>query len=292
MAIVNVMRAFREKPAPLNFVLPGIIAGTVGAIVSPGGAGKSMFALQLAAYKASGLDMTGFCQGVDYPLGRVAFLAAEDPPESIEHRLYAIGQHIQSSLNNGNDSELAMELIAERVEIESLLGYQIDIQRQDWVQFIEAMAKDRHIIFLDTLRRFHVAEENDSGSMAQILGILEGIAQRTGCAIIFLHHASKAAALGGQGDQQQASRGSSVLVDNIRWQAFIAGMSKDEAKTLQVDVEMRRFHVRAGVSKQNYGTPVADLWLHRSEGGVLVPGEFATSYVTTAKPKGVKRGQA
>lgn len=280
---VNIMQAFKQKPAPLNFVLPGIIAGTVGAIVSPGGAGKSMFALQLAAYKACGLDMTGFCQGVEYPLGRVTFLAAEDPPEAIEHRLYAIGQHIQSSLNSENDSELAMELIAERVEIESLLGHQIDIQRQDWVTFIESMAKDRHIIFLDTLRRFHAAEENDSGAMAFILGILEGIAQRTGCAIIFLHHASKSAALGGQGDQQQASRGSSVLVDNIRWQAFIAGMSEKEAKDKQVDAEMRRFHVRSGVSKQNYGVPVADLWLKRSEGGVLIPGEFPTSYIT-AKP--------
>lgn len=284
MAVVNVMRSFREKPKPLNFVLPGIIAGTVGAIVSPGGAGKSMFALELAAYKACGVDMTGFCRDADFPLGRVAFLAAEDPPEAIEHRIYAIGQYLAKSLNNDNACELAMELIAERVEIESLLGHQIDIQRPDWTQFIESMATDRSILFLDTLRRFHVGDENDSGAMAFVLSILEGIAQRTNCALVFLHHASKSAALNGQGDMQQASRGSSVLTDNVRWQAFASSMSKPEAIANGVDDEMRRFHVRCGVSKQNYGAPVADVWLKRSEGGVLIPGEFATSYVTMAKP--------
>ena len=287
---IDIMRAFKEKPKPLDFVLPGIISGTVGAIVSPGGAGKSMFALELAAYKASGYDISGFCGDVQYPQGRVAFLAAEDPPESIEHRIHSIGQYIQQSITNEDECEILMELISERVEIESLLGYQIAIEERDWVQFIESMAIDRSILFLDTLRRFHRADENNSGAMAIILSILEGIAQRTHCAIVFLHHASKAAALNGQGDLQQASRGSSVLVDNVRWQAFVAGMSDKEAERKNVDVEMRRFHVRAGVSKQNYGTPVADLWLRRVEGGVLVPGEYATSSMTTKKGK--KREQA
>ncbi|WP_223940026.1 helicase RepA family protein, partial [Aeromonas caviae] len=38
-----------------------------------------------------------------------------------------------------------------------------------------------------------------------------------------LRHASKGAAMMGAGDQQQASRGSSVLVDNIRWQSYLSG---------------------------------------------------------------------
>ena len=40
--------AFVEPPKPLDFVLPGLPVGCVGALVSPGGVGKSMLALQLA----------------------------------------------------------------------------------------------------------------------------------------------------------------------------------------------------------------------------------------------------
>ncbi len=44
---------------------------------------------------------------------------------------------------------------------------------------------------LDTLRRFHIEEENASGPMAQVIGRMEAIAADTGCSIVFLHHASK-----------------------------------------------------------------------------------------------------
>lgn len=50
---------------------------------------------------------------------------------------------------------------------------------------------------LDTLRRFHIEEENASGPMAQVIGRMEAIAADTGCSIVFLHHASKGAAMMG-----------------------------------------------------------------------------------------------
>jgi len=281
---IDILQAFEETPPPLDFVLPGLLAGTVGAMVSPGGAGKSMLALELAVLVTTGTDVSGFGQGVQRHTGKVAFLAAEDPADAIRHRLHAPGQH----LGPGVREQFAMDCI-----IEPLAGLQADINKPDWLEFVEAMASGRRLLFLDTLRRFHNFDENDSGQMAQLIGILEGVAHRTGCAVVFLHHASKAAALNGQGDMQQASRGSSVLVDNVRWQMFLAGASKDEAKTLGIDEAMRGYFVRAGVSKQNYGPPVADVWMRRAEGGVLVPAEFATSPVTvTRKKKGGQREEA
>jgi hypothetical protein len=41
--------------------------------------------------------------------------------------------------------------------------------------------------------------------------------------------------------------------------------------------------VRTGVSKQNYGPPVAEVWMRRTDGGVLIPAEFSTSYTTAKK---------
>ena len=51
---LNLISAFTELPPPIDYVLPNMVAGTVGAIVSPGGVGKSMLALQLAAQIAGG----------------------------------------------------------------------------------------------------------------------------------------------------------------------------------------------------------------------------------------------
>lgn len=273
---IDILRAFREKPAPLDFVLPGLLAGTVGAIVSPGGAGKSMLAIELAILVASGLDLSGFAGDMELRQGKVRFLAAEDPAPAIEHRLHGIGGHI---------AEDVRELLAERLSIQPLLGAQIDVcdPMGVWAKAVEEYAKGQRLLFLDTLRRFHGLDENDSGQMAGLLAVLEGIAQRTGCTIVFLHHASKSAALSGAGDVQQASRGSSVLVDNIRWQAFLVGMTKEEAKAMDVDEDLRGYFVRAGVSKQNYGAPMAHAWLRRVEGGVLVPAEFSSNGVTAKK---------
>jgi RecA-family ATPase len=107
--------------------------------------------------------------------------------------------------------------------------------------------------------------------MAKVVGQMEKIADKTGCSILFLHHTGKAAALSGDGDQQQASRGSSVLVDNIRWVSYLNGLGKNEAEEYEVNQEDRGYYVRFGVSKTNYGAPFIEQWYQRHEGGVLFP---------------------
>lgn len=95
-------------------------------------------------------------------------------------------------------------------------------------------------------------------------------------------------AMMGAGDQQQASRGSSVLVDNIRWQSYLSSMTSAEAEEWGVDDDQRRFFVRFGVSKANYGAPFADRWFRRHDGGVLKPAVLERQ----RKSKGVPRGEA
>lgn len=237
---INILEAFAAAPPPLDYVLPNMVAGTVGALVSPGGAGKSMLALQLAAQIAGGPDLL---EVGELPTGPVIYLPAEDPPTAIHHRLHALGAHLSA---------------------------------------------EGRLMVLDTLRRFHIEEENASGPMAQVIGRMEAIAADTGCSIVFLHHASKGAAMMGAGDQQQASRGSSVLVDNIRWQSYLSSMTSAEAEEWGVDDDQRRFFVRFGVSKANYGAPFADRWFRRHDGGVLKPAVLERQ----RKSKGVPRGEA
>lgn len=274
---IDIAAAFATQPKPLDFVLPGMLAGTVGALVSPGGAGKSMMALQLAILVAGGADLVGFDAAISH--GRVVILAAEDPAEALEHRLHALGGHLDASQR---------DLVNDSVDILPLLGYAFDVMSQDWYDWVLDKARGTRLLVVDTLRRIHTLDENDSGDMAGLLSQLERIVRLTGCTILFLHHSSKAAALQGQGDVQQASRGSSVLVDNIRWQSYMATMNRDEATKYGVDEDRRGFFVRWGVSKQNYGKPISECWLQRHEGGVLLPASLSEP----RRRKGGVRGEA
>lgn len=271
---LDVMAAFTVLPPPIDYVLPNMVAGTVGALVSPGGAGKSMLALQLAAQVAGGPDLL---EVGELPTGAVIYLPAEDPPSAIHHRLHALGAHLTTEQR---------QIVADGLLIEPLIGKCPNIMALDWFEGLKRAAEGRRLMVLDTLRRFHIEEENASGPMATVVGRMEAIAADTGCSIVFLHHASKGAAMMGAGDQQQASRGSSVLVDNIRWQSYLSGMNAAEAEEWGVDDSQRGYFVRYGVSKANYGVPFQGRWFRRHEGGVLKPAVLERQ----RKSKGVSDG--
>ena len=59
---LHIMSAFQTEPPALDFVIPGFLSGTVGALYSPGGVGKSFLALEIAA-SVAGVDLLGLgCQ--------------------------------------------------------------------------------------------------------------------------------------------------------------------------------------------------------------------------------------
>lgn len=276
---LDLITAFTELPPEIDYVLPNMVAGTVGSLVSPGGAGKSMLILQMATQIAGGPDLLGVGR---LPTGRVVYLPAEDPPTAIHHRLHALGAHLTVEQR---------QIVADGLLIEPLIGKCPNIMTFAWFDSLKRAAEGRRLMILDTLRRFHIEEENASGPMAQVIGRMEGIAAETGCAIVFLHHASKGAAMAGTSDQQQASRGSSVLVDNVRWQSYLSGMTQAEAQELGVDDSQRGYFVRYGISKSNYGAPLQECWFRRHEGGVLKPAVLERQKrPTTAKLKTAARG--
>lgn len=256
---LNIREAFTNAPRPLDFVLPGMISGTVGALVAQGGAGKSWIALELAFAVAGGPDLLGI--GIP-ATGPVLYLPAEDPRLAIEHRLFAARDVVEGRVDR----------LADALEIVPLMGRAVDLMIPAWAEALARLASGKRLVIIDTLRRFHSADENNAGEMARLLGILEGICERTGASILFLHHTAKGAALNGAGDAQQASRGSSVLVDNVRGGQFnLLGMTEADARAFGVDPSMRRSFVRLVQAKANFGPPMPEKWYLRSDGGILVP---------------------
>lgn len=269
--VLDIARALDHEPRPLDFVLPGLVAGTVGSLVAPGATGKSTAGLEMTVQVATGKDLMGLGR---HPTGHVVTLAAEDPADVIHARLRAIAAHLD---------ETEREDLKANSLVLPCLGRAGDLLDDGkTADKIERVAQGARLVILDTLSRWHTGEENERRDAAKVMRALEGIAERTGAAIVFLHHTSKAAALEGNGDKQQSSRGSSVFVDEARWVAFLQTMTGEEAKILGRPEEERRQFVRYGVSKANYCPPQLDIWLRREAGGVLVPVEMARA---EPKPK-------
>lgn len=258
-----------------DYVRPGFALGSVGSLVAPGGSGKTFKATQDAVDVACGRYVKQ---------GAVLYLPAEDPLDELGVRLQSIIKAYRLT-----DDELAA--LDRNLVFWPLLGTAPDLIEQDsegGLVLLKAICEiaqnlpGLRLIVFDTLRRFSYLDENNGGDMSRVLSVLEQIAKGLGCSCLFLHHVSKSAALQGQVTTQQAARGSSVLVDNIRYQEYLQGMTVDYAEEHGEVVDAagnvphkigdeRGRYVLWGVSKQNYGRPVPDQWYRKNEDGVLLP---------------------
>jgi hypothetical protein len=272
---------FNKEPAPLEFILPGYLTGTVGGLVSQGGLGKSTIIIQAAMGVACPeANLLGIDIGKH---GRVAILAAEDPDESLHHRFFKMSRHFNPEVR---------QILKENLRVSPCVGHGVDLMSDEWQDTIEEAATGAVLLVMDTLTRFHGLNENDGADAKAIMSKMEGIATRTGASILYLHHVNKSAAMNGMTDLQQAARGSSVFVDNARWLSFVAGMSEDEAKKSSIQNDDRRNYLRFNISKQNYGPPIKDCWFKRGDGGVLLPVDFDDAKPKRAAKKEVQHDKA
>jgi RecA-family ATPase len=282
---IDLRAAFENEPPALDFIWPGFLAGTVGALVAPGATGKSFWALEAAmsiACSVAGGDLVGLTPA---HAGRVVYLAGEDPPPALVCRVHAIGQHL---------NQQAREAVAENLVLEPIMGKRPNVMDDRHLARIIEFCAGARLIVLDTLSRIHTLDENSNGDMARLVATLEHVAANTGASVLYLHHVSKGSAREGQTDQQQAARGASALIDNARWCGFVARMNEDEAMRLSdrgcdreaIGNTRRGYFVRFGVSKQNYDCAPIDRWYARHSGGVLLPVELVDA--DAPREKGVK----
>jgi RecA-family ATPase len=265
--------AKNEKPV-LDFLFPGFRMGRVGGLVSAVGIGKSMLALELAVAVACPLKEANLL-GIEIPKhGRVVYLSGEDDIEEFQTRLHNIHKVLDLS---GKGDEI-VEHLEKNLEIIDLEDSPRDfLDPQVFAKFSE-WAKGCRLIIIDTLSMFHSADENSNTEMAKVVARFKLIAKRYGCCLLFLHHTSKSMAIDGRQDEQQSTRGASVLVDNSRFICYLSGMSKQEYGRLKGEnggsmpfqESERKKWVTFGASKQNGGGHIDPFWLVRAEGGVLV----------------------
>lgn len=165
MTAIDVRKTLTERPTPLHFILPGFLAGSVGTIISPGGVGKGFLAPQTAIWIAGDPDLLGFG---DRSPGKVLYAPAEDPRLVVENRLHAMSRYFR---------EDQVDLVEERLTIQSLYGQRPDIMDRRWFEAFRRAGEEYRLIIIDTLRRFHRLDENNAAEMASVVSQLEALAE-------------------------------------------------------------------------------------------------------------------
>jgi len=274
---LDIRSALDNPPPELDFVLPGLLAGSVGTIVGSGGVGKTTLLLQVAIGLSTNLPTIKEVFSTDAKPARVVFIAAEESSDILRIRLHAIGNLLkgESAQNTLLTSTIPMHdkvLIAQNLQLVPAAGQSVYlIKNGEPTEFYKDLCQfcnGARLVVIDPLRRLHDGDENSSAAMTQVVQVLESLAKRTGAAVIATHHMNKGSAFAGVTDSAAASRGSSALTDAVRWQLNLSGMTEQEAKWFGLTAERKSF-LKLDYAKTNYAAPQPTIWMKRLDGGAL-----------------------
>jgi RecA-family ATPase len=259
------------EPKKPEFVFNGLKKGSIGFLVGAGGAGKSMFALQLAISLADNSKRYTFKpfvspenQGI-----KVAYMSLEDDEEIIAYRAYNLLKNIKAIHKLEIDDIINID---NNLSIYPLYGKKFRIETDEKeidelvIDTLKRIAKTHNLIIIDTFSRFKLSDENDNARMAQILTELESVIMGTECSILIVHHANKASLKEKSG--QEMLRGASALIDNSRLTITMQYLTDKEKKAFNLKDENEKSVIKVEYSKVNYSLPIT-AYLARGYKGFL-----------------------
>jgi hypothetical protein len=225
--------------------------------------------------------------------GGVCYVAAEDPPEVIRRRLFAIRARAIANYTRicGEDKKKLAEMIKkgeqdvlQNFHISNVVGKDVHLintetgevrqgEGVDWLIEDFAAIKNLALVILDPLARLHGGDENSNAVTTALINAAERIAQQFGCAVIVIHHVSKQAA-SDKNMSAHAGRGGSAFGDGARSVLRLLPVERSELKGLvlldgrtgnplaQADIDDGNV-VRVHHAKSSYGPRQRDIFLLR-----------------------------
>lgn len=301
-----------QQPPKPDFVAPGFKTGTVGVLGGRGASSKTFLAVQLAISIALGHDVFHLFDGKALPAGKVTYISLEDTSDTLAERQHQMAQALWAIYSAGHrwfwpgSFEELLARIDANVDFFDAYGSGMALveltngrpRRNDVaVNAVTEVAGGARLVIFDTMNRLASAgglDENSSSHMGFLMSTFEQIAARTGGSVLVLHHLNKPVRGADSSPDQNAVRGSSVIVDNARWVMTTRVMEDDEVRQRfgadAVDSNSRCWVCR-DVTKQNFGTPIPAKWLRRSDGGVLI-GTTADNVPAVARRPVAKKSAA
>jgi AAA domain len=236
----------------------------VSVLAAPGGVGKSALALGQAVALACGKPLLGERVHHSTPAW---VLNLEDPLDEMNRRLAALLR-----LHRLDDAAVAGRLFLHsgrsRRVCMAQLGPDGGIVHPDREAVVAAAtAAGIGLIVVDPFVKSHLLDENSNPHMDAAATAWAEVAERTGAAVLLVHHVRKTGANGGNSALDvEASRGAKALTDAARSASMLAAMSPEEAERLSVPPGERWRYVRLDDAKANMAPRAeAALW-YRLEG--------------------------
>ena len=271
--------------------LPADIVALLG---SAGGAGKSSFIYQLGCSVVTGLPFVGMEMGEP---GSFLYLAAEDPEDELHRRGLTLLEHVETlaALHGTMGPQEIRDLLDERLFVVSRVSESNlltstnsdgEVRETALVSRLIMAAKmipDLRLIVVDPVSRSRGGRANAEEDTTRFVETLERIRHETGAGVIGLAHINQVGVKDGGG--QEIIRGSTALVDGVRWVGTLQRMRRDRAKDFGVEKDDAGRYLQFDVPKSNYAPPFTPIWLRREDGGVLVPVELEEVTVTRQNDK-------
>lgn len=257
-----------DDPPDRDWILPGYIpAREVTLFTGPGGAGKSLFAQQLATAVATGAPMLGLpTPGGDET--NALYVTAEDGEDELWRRqprcLAAIGKTRADLSDDGFDW---LHLVSLRGRIGNEL---VTFDRDGELQTTEAFDKLRDtlvdtgasLLILDNVGHLFAGNENDRGQVTRFVNALYKLVRTYGVTILLVAHPNKS------GDDYS---GSTAWRNAVRSQINLARL---EGEAGELDPDARNL----SVSKANYSRMGEELRFRWHHGAFVRDEDLPTDY--------------
>jgi hypothetical protein len=221
---------------------------------SPGGVGKTSWALGVALACASGRKLLH--DQPHHPMN-VWYYNLEDDLDEMKRRLYAAAKFhdipaetaSRIRLNSGRDRGL---------KVLALRDDQF-VVTPDTRLLTQVLLDERiELLIVDPFLRSHAVKENDNEAQDEVMRVYAAIADKTDSAILLLHHMKK----GGISGDADSLRGGSTQGGGARTVLTMAAMSEEEARAVGVDPRRRRTLIRIDDPKRNMSPPaVSAEWI-------------------------------
>lgn len=259
-----------------DFVLPGLPTGEVGILHGPGGAGKSFFALTIAAQITSGTtrNLTGFGQLTPGP---VFFISLEDKLESIKERF----QLIKSDLTEDEQVLTNKKFLV--TDNKSNINNKLS-------KAIETLKIKPRLIIIDHLTYWSQLDLNDGENCKEILHELKLMAKSFNCAVLVIHHANRNALMTGKERQLgSANIGGSIKLQQLaRWVASLEYVEYSQLESYGIKNEDTDNYKIFLLDKVNYGTNLKFL-LKKQQNGVPYYWLEDSKKITRLTPEEIKK---
>jgi hypothetical protein len=167
---LDVARMTAEAPPPVSWLARGVLPrAALTALYAPGGDGKSLLSMALAAAIAHGGELAG----IECEQGGTVYLDAENGEWEIHRRVHTLG------------------LPPSGVRVADVSGLDLRRQMTEVAAVVNETRPD--LLILDSFRSLTPGmEENDTAQTARVLDPLRRLAHESGTAILLIHHANKA----------------------------------------------------------------------------------------------------